>query len=118
MSLRLLVVDDDMDTADSLAMLARLWGHTVRVAYNWEAALKAAAEFGPGVVLLDLAMPEKDGFALARELRRLDEFVRLIAVTGHAGDDYRERTREAGFHHHLVKPVDWSQLRALLTTTG
>jgi CheY-like chemotaxis protein len=108
--LRLLVVDDNRDAADSLAMLLGLWGHEPRVAYDGQTALRAARAEPPDAVLLDLGMPGLDGYDLARDLRP----AALIAVTGYADTAHRERAEAAGFHHFFVKPVDLDALRGLL----
>jgi DNA-binding response OmpR family regulator len=108
--LRLLVVDDNRDAADSLAMLLGLWGHQPRVAYDGETALRAARAEPPDAVLLDLGMPGLDGYDLARDLRP----AALIAVTGYADTAHRERAAAAGFDHFFVKPVDLDALRGML----
>jgi DNA-binding response OmpR family regulator len=113
--LAVLVVDDYQDTADSLAMILRSEGFDARAAYGADAALAAVADWRPDAVLLDLAMPGTDGFALAERLCR--ESLRrplLVAVTGLGTDVDRDHTRAAGFDHHLVKPVDPCALLALL----
>jgi CheY-like chemotaxis protein/two-component sensor histidine kinase len=113
---RVLVVDDNRDAADSLTMLLRSKGHDVRVAYDGPAALAAAGAFGPDLVLLDLGMPGMDGYEVARRLRGMPAFAgRVIAaLTGWGQEADRRRTREAGFDHHLVKPVDPAELETLL----
>jgi CheY-like chemotaxis protein len=113
---RVLVVDDNRDAADSLAVLVRIDGHDVRVAYDGPAALAAAEAFEPDVVLLDLGMPGMDGYEVCRRLRRMPELagVRVIAVTGWGQDSDRRRSAEAGFDHHLVKPADPDVVRRLL----
>jgi CheY-like chemotaxis protein len=105
---RVLVVDDNVDAADSLAMALRLSGQEVRVAYDGESALTIAAEIQPEAVLLDIGMPVMDGFRVARRLRETAGTERslLIAVTGWGQDEDRRLAKEAGFDHHLVKPVD------------
>jgi CheY-like chemotaxis protein len=108
--LRLLVVDDNRDAADSLAMLLGLWGHQARVAYDGPAALRAAEAEPPDAVLLDLALPGRSGYHLAEDLRP----AALIAVTGYADEGHREQARAAGFDHFFVKPVDLEALRGLL----
>ncbi len=105
---RVLVVDDNQDAADSLALLLQLRGHDVRVATDGPAALAVAAEHRPDVVFLDLGLPGMDGHEVGRQLRQrpgLDR-ARVVAVTGSAGEDDRDRSRAAGFDAHLVKPVD------------
>jgi CheY-like chemotaxis protein len=113
---RLLVVDDNRDAADSLALLLGLWGYRPRVAYDAPSAIAlAGAEVADGV-LLDLALPGVDGFQLAADLRRRPGWadVPLVAVTGHAEDGHRRRARSAGFAQFLVKPVDPVGLQRLL----
>ena len=115
-SLRVLVVDDNVDAADSLAMALRLSGQEVRVAYDGAAALAIAAETRPEAVLLDIGMPVMDGYLVARRLRETagTEHALLIAVTGWGQDDHRRMSKEAGFDYHLVKPVDPSTLMPLI----
>jgi PAS domain S-box-containing protein len=115
-SLRVLVVDDNKDAAESLAMLLRTAGAEVHVAHNGPAALEHFASREPHVVLLDIGMPDMDGCEVARRLRELApaERVALVALTGWGQDEDRRRVREAGFDHHLVKPVDLASLQALL----
>jgi CheY-like chemotaxis protein len=113
---KVLVVDDNIDAAMSLAMLLRIWGHQVRTADDGPAALDAAAEFQPDAVLLDIGLPGMDGYEVAQRLRQQPSTMQvlLIAVTGYGQDADRRRSREAGFDHHLVKPVDPETLRPLL----
>ena len=113
---RVLVVDDNADAADSLSFLLEMFGHQVRTAHDGPAGLAAAAEFRPDVVFLDLGMPGMDGYQVAARLRGDPALsgVTLVALTGWGHDDDRRRTREAGFDHHLVKPVDADELRQLL----
>lgn len=114
--LRVLIVEDRQDAADSLAMLLEIAGHTVRIASDGLVALDAATEFAPDVVLSDLGLPGIDGFEVARRLRaRADPSPPLlIAISGYGRDDDRQRSRAAGFDHHLVKPPDPDVLMALL----
>jgi PAS domain S-box-containing protein len=117
---RVLVVDDNEDAADTLAALLSLTGHEARAAYDGPAALAAAGEFRPEVVLTDLGMPGMDGYELARRFRAEPAFrgVVLVAVTGWGQDEDRRRTAEAGFDHHLVKPVAPDAVRRLLAAPG
>ncbi len=114
--LRVLVVDDNVDAADSLAMLLRLGGHDVREAHSGPAAVQAAQAYQPGVVLLDIGLPGMDGYRVAERLRQQPETQKaiLIALTGYGQESDRQRAREAGFDHHLVKPVDPQRLQDLL----
>ena len=104
---RILVVDDNRDAADSLAALLALEGHTVERAYSAADALRRAVPFRAQVVLLDIGLPEIDGYEVARRLRRVPELrdARLIAVTGYGQPRDRERAKAAGFDEHLIKPV-------------
>ena len=113
---RLLIVDDNKDAADSLAVLLRFQGHEVRVAHDGASALNVLKEYRPDMIILDLGMPGMDGYEVARRLRRLPglEKVRLTALTGWGQQTDRRRTAEAGFDHHLVKPVELNDLADLL----
>jgi PAS domain S-box-containing protein len=114
-SLRILAVDDNVDLASSLASVLGMWGHTVRTAHDGSAALEVANVFSPEVVLLDLGLPELDGLEVARRLRRTEQFTALlVSMSGFGQEQTRHRSDEAGFHHHLVKPVDLEKLRGLL----
>ena len=115
MKLKVLVVDDDCDTAETLALLVQHWGHEARTAFDGRGGLEVAAEYRPGVVLLDLNLPDLDGLTVAGELRRMagDE-LRLVAVTGWGRQEDRERSQEAGFDRHLLKPLDPAELKRLL----
>jgi CheY-like chemotaxis protein len=114
--LRVLVVDDDPDAADSLMMLLRVFGHQVSVARDGPAALRLACEDVPELMLVDVELPGMDGCELARRARQMREFreVVLVAFTGYGRDEDRRRTLGAGFDHHLTKPVDPAALRELL----
>jgi DNA-binding response OmpR family regulator len=110
-SRRVLVVDDNADAADSLAMLLQVRGDDVRVAYDGEQALAAELEFGPQVVLLDIGMPKLSGYEVARRIRETrGPGVLIVAITGWGQEEDRQRSREAGFDHHFTKPVDYAQL--------
>jgi CheY-like chemotaxis protein len=115
-SLRVLVVDDNVDAADSAAMLLRRSGHDLRVAYSSQAALETAVIFKPQLILLDIGLPKMDGYEVARRLREHSELkdVRLVAVTGYGQDADRQRSRSAGFDHHLVKPFTLEQVQQVL----
>jgi CheY-like chemotaxis protein len=113
---RLLVVDDNRDAADSLALLLGLWGYRPRVAYDARGALDLVGSEPPDGILLDLGLPGVDGYQLAADLRRQPDWADtpLIAVTGFGGPAHRERARAVGFDHFLVKPVDPLGLQELL----
>lgn len=113
---RILVVDDNVDAADSLAVLIRLFGHDVQLAHDGLEAVEKARSFQPDVVFLDLGMPHMDGIEAARRLRAspLGEHMRLVALTGWGQPADRERTRAAGFDAHLVKPLDTNTLAQVL----
>jgi signal transduction histidine kinase len=115
--LRILVADDNHDAADSLAVMLRLEGHDVRAAYDGAEALAVAQSFPADVMVLDVGMPKVNGYEAAARVRQQPwgRDVVLIALTGWGQDDDKRRSREAGFDHHLVKPVDLAELHALLT---
>ena len=115
-SLRILVVDDNRDAADSLAMLLRTSGNDIRTAYDGAEAVQVANDFEPEVVLLDIGLPNMDGHEVAQRIRQEPWGRRtcLIAVTGWSDEADRARSRAAGFDHHLVKPLDTGHLAQLL----
>ena len=115
-SLRVLLVDDNVDTAESLALLVKAAGYEVRTAHDGPAALQAALDYRPNVVLLDLGLPGLDGFEVAKRLRRQPLFqnIVLIAVTGYGQESDRQHSLEAGFDHHLVKPADFGMVQQIL----
>ncbi len=113
---RVLIVDDNVDAAESLAVLARIWGHDVRVAHDGEQGLKEARAYRPEVVLLDIGMPGLSGYDVARRLRAIPALngVLVVAMTGWGQPQDRERSKEAGFDLHLTKPADPELLHFLL----
>ena len=115
---RILVVDDNEDSADSLAMLLQLTGHEVFTAHDGHSALDAAEQQRPDVVLLDIGLPALSGYDVCRRIRQepWGKTMVLIALTGWGQDEDRRRSQEAGFDGHLVKPVDHTRLLALLAT--
>ena len=117
---RILVADDNRDAAESLAMLLEMAGHEVRVAHHGRAALAVAQAFRPDTALLDIGMPEMSGYEVAQALRNEPWAVgiRLIALTGWGQDSDRRRALEAGFDHHLIKPVDPDQLAGMMVREG
>jgi CheY-like chemotaxis protein/two-component sensor histidine kinase len=116
-ALRILVVDDNQDSACSMTLLLELQGHEVKVAHSGQAALNIAGERPPDVILLDIGMPGMNGYEVARQLRSDDKFADtlLIAVTGYGRASDVKQTEAAGFDHHLVKPIDYEKLQSLLT---
>jgi len=114
--LRVLVVDDNRDAADSLAMMLELTGHEVRTAHDGEAALNEAARFTPDVVLLDIGMPGMNGYEVALRLRETPHGrrARIVALTGWGQEDDKRRAVDAGFDQHLTKPVDPASLSTVL----
>jgi CheY-like chemotaxis protein len=122
---RILVVDDNTDSADLLLVLLERLGNEVRAAYDGEAGVLEAAEFGPDVVFCDIGMPKMNGYEVARRLREQPwsrELV-LVALTGWGQEDDRKKSAAAGFDFHLVKPVEPAALKQLLaglaqTSTG
>ena len=113
---RLLVVDDNRDSADSMSMLLRTLGAEVTTAYSGEAALEHLDAFRPGAILLDIGMPVMDGNEVARRVRERPEQrgVLLVALTGWGQEEDVTRTRESGFDDHWIKPVELATLRKLL----
>jgi PAS domain S-box-containing protein len=117
-ALRLLLVDDSVDAATLLAMVLEADGYDVRVAHEGKQALEVAAQFEPEIVLLDLGLPGMDGFQLAREMRKLAHTANalLVAVTGYGQAADRLRSQEAGFDHHLVKPVSADEIQRVIAS--
>jgi len=107
-SLRILIVDDNQDGADSLAMVLKMMGNDARTAYDGKEGVELAEEFRPEVVLFDIGMPKLNGYEACRLIRKQPwgRKVIVIAVTGWGQDDDRQRSHDAGFDHHMVKPVD------------
>lgn len=116
-SRRILVVDDNRDSADTLALLLRARGHQVQTAFDGVEAVQAAAAFRPDLVLLDIGMPKMNGYDAAREIRSgvFGATMTLVAMTGWGQDDDKRRALEAGFDVHLTKPLDPRELERLLT---
>jgi PAS domain S-box-containing protein len=115
---RLLVVDDNRDAANSLAMLLRLKGHEVRVAFSGASALELLQTYRPDVVFLDIGMPGMDGYEVARQIRQTPglEKIVLAALTGWGQQEDRRRTAEAGFNHHLVKPPEPEAIERIVSS--
>jgi PAS domain S-box-containing protein len=119
-SLRVLVVDDNVDTVTTLAMLVQESGHEIRAAYDGLAVLEAALDYRPNVVLLDIGLPGLNGFEVAKQLRQQPALqnAMLVAMTGYGRDSDRRRSQEAGFDHHLVKPGDFGKVLEILATVS
>lgn len=115
---RVLVIDDNIDAADMLAMMLQMFGHEVQTAYTGEDALEIMVEYHADIVLLDIGLPGMNGYEIAQRLRQQPQTkeVRLIAMTGYGQESDRQRSQEAGFDYHLVKPVDPQKLQNLLET--
>jgi CheY-like chemotaxis protein len=114
--LRVLVVEDHADSAETLAVLLRLHGHEVDVAPDGPTALRIAAQNPPDVALLDIGLPGMDGFEVARRLQEqvAGKMPLLVAVTGYGQEEHRRRSKQAGIDLHLLKPVDPEELKQLL----
>ena len=113
---RVLVVDDHLDTVQSMAMLLKSMGHEVQFAINGSAALRIARDFRPELVLLDFGLPDFNGDVVAKRMRseRGLEHIRIIAITGRSLDDDRQRALAAGCEEYHVKPLDHAVLEQLL----
>jgi CheY-like chemotaxis protein len=122
MTCKVVVADDNRDAADTLAALLMLDGHDVQVAHNGERALAIIISFRPHLALLDITMPGLDGYEIAQRVRQIDsgsgDRVMLAAVTGWGQAADVQRAKVAGYDHHFVKPLDSSQILALLTQIG
>jgi PAS domain S-box-containing protein len=114
---RVLIVDDNSDAADSLALFLELEGHQTMAVYSAESALQQVTLFAPQVVLLDIGLPRMDGYEVARRLRANSSSVRLIALTGYGQEEDKQRTAAAGFDAHLTKPVDLAALKESFLAT-
>jgi CheY-like chemotaxis protein len=116
-SLRVLVVDDNRDSADTLAMVLQLSGNETQVSYDGEQALRAYDSFRPDVMLLDIGMPTLSGHEICRRIRSKPggKSVVMIAQTGWGQDEDRKMTQEAGFDHHMTKPVSTDAIMKILT---
>ena len=117
-SLRVLVVEDNVDSAETLSMLLRAYGHDVRMAHEGSASVQTALDYQPNVVLLDIGLPGMNGYEVAERLRQqpsLGNLV-LVAMTGYGEALARQRSRAAGFDHHLVKPADFDKLQEILAS--
>ena len=117
-SLRILIVDDNRDNADSLAIVLAMMGNDTRTAYDGEEALAVSALFGPDVILVDIGLPKLNGYEVCQKIRQEPggKALVIIAQTGFGQEEDRQRAREAGFDHHLVKPLDPLALMKMLAT--
>jgi PAS domain S-box-containing protein len=115
---RVLVVDDNVDSAESLAVALTLEGHETKVAHDGPKAIEMAGAFQPELAFLDIGLPGMDGYELARMLRRLEggRKIALIALTGYGQVEDRRKSKEAGFDHHLTKPVNYDTLASLINS--
>ena len=120
LSLRVLVVEDELITAESLTLFLRSWGHEVNLACNGPDALSMVSTFQPEVVLLDIGLPNMDGYEVALRLRRLPGMERclLMALTGQGYEAEVRRFKEAGIDFHFLKPVEPALLREVLSSAG
>jgi len=118
--LRVLVVDDTVDTALTFSMLLKAWGHDVRTAHDGQTAVQAALDYRPDVVLLDIGLPGLNGYEVAKRIRQdpVLKNVVLVALTGYGQDADRQTSLQAGFNHHLVKPARFEQLQQILATVS
>lgn len=114
--LRVLIVDDNIDTAGSLAVLLEMWGHEVRTTHDGLSAVEVAREFRPDAVVLDIGLPHLDGFHVAAQLRALPEFDRTLIVgsSGYSRENDRRRATEVGINLYLIKPFDPWRLESIL----
>lgn len=110
----ILVVEDDPDSADSLALLLEHWNHRVSVAYQGTRAIEVFRRDRPQVTLIDIGLPDIDGYSVARALRREDPSAILIALTGYGDEEHRAEAESAGFDRHFTKPIDTAKLQRLL----
>jgi len=113
--IRVLVVEDSVDSAETLALLIGRWGYEVKLAHDGRSALQVARQFRPQIILLDIGLPDIDGYAVAHRLRGEDlGGDMLVALTGYGEAQDRARAQQAGFDRHLTKPVDPDALERLL----
>jgi CheY-like chemotaxis protein len=118
--LRVLVVDDNQDTAMGLSLLIQALGHESRMTHDGLSAVEAAKHYRPNLVLLDIGLPGISGYEVAKQLRQqatLEDSV-LVAVTAWSQNEDKRRAAEAGFDHHLVKPADFGQLQQIVATVA
>lgn len=113
---RVLLVDDSVDAAEAMSMLLETLGHDVRTLHDGPSALAAVDTFAPEVVILDIGLPGMDGFEVARQMRArpATKGALMIALTGYGGENDRQKSRDAGFDHHLVKPVSFTAIEDVI----
>ncbi|HEV7831998.1 MAG TPA: response regulator [Caballeronia sp.] len=116
---RVLLVDDSVDAAEAMSMLLETLGHEVRVMNDGPSALSMVDDFAPDVVILDIGLPGMDGFEVAREMRAraVTKTALLIALTGYGADSDKQKARDAGFDHHLVKPVSFTAIETVIAAS-
>ena len=114
--MRVLVVDDNEDLARGLAKLLEIHGHHVRVAFDGPSGVDAAKEWHPEFVILDIGLPGMDGFQVASLLRQFEDTKHavIVAISGYGQEEDRNRSRQAGFDHHLVKPINSDELAKIM----
>jgi CheY-like chemotaxis protein len=119
-SLRVLVVDDNVDAAHTLTVLLKKSGHEVQEANDGPSALEAALGFRPNLIVLDIGLPGMNGFEVAKKIRNEPELaeVVLVAMTGYGQEADKQRSRESGFDHHLVKPASFDDVKRILATVS
>lgn len=117
---RVLVVEDHRDSAEMLCEVLQVYGCVTRIAHDGPPALEAAQSFKPDIALIDISLPQMDGYEVARRIRQLPGLgeIKLVALTGHSEAAHRSRSEQAGFDRHLVKPVDPEELRRLIGGWG
>jgi len=113
---RVLIVDDNRDSVETMATLIRLSGHEIEMAHDGKTALEKAKSFKPEIILLDVGLPDMHGYEVAERLRAVPENKSLVivALTGYGNEEDRRRARDAGFDYHFVKPVDFTALESLI----
>jgi CheY-like chemotaxis protein len=118
--LRVLVVDDNLDAAESLALLVQAAGHDVRTVHDGPSAVTTALDYRPRVVLLDIGLPGLNGYEVAKQIRlqAIDPAVLLVAVTGYGEEADRQMSLESGFNYHLIKPADFRSVQEILATVS
>jgi CheY-like chemotaxis protein len=115
LSRRVVVIEDNVDAAESLQLLLEIWGHQVEMVHDGPAGLEAVRRFEPDVVLCDIGLPDgMDGYEVARRLRSAGSTARLVALTGYGQQEDQQRALDAGFDLHLTKPVEPAALQKLL----